>query len=114
MTHADYHLYATLFDALLAVDMIEQSVATGITLHGKIAGAALRCWGAGRHLDVASQTMTTDVGSQRMSWTNLTVSFGRDREAIVVILDDYIYTPLAEVADLALVEPIATGQEMPF
>lgn len=115
ITHAQYHLYATLFDALLAVDVGDpgSSTSMGTTLRGQTAGAALRCWGAGRDLEVAAETMGTDVGRQHMSWTVLSVPFGAGDVAITVILDDYIYTPLAEVADLALAQP-AIEQEIAF
>lgn len=106
MTPAQYHLYAALFDAALAIDQADDRAsgrefgsALGLQLHGAVAGASLRSWAAARGVEATPETRELTDHGERRTWTRIAVNSRLYGIALIVVhLDDAITTPLVAEA----------------
>lgn len=89
MTHEQYHAFAELFDAVLAVERAAPNL--GLQLHGQIAAQALLTWAKSNNLDAALRTLGREADGQRLTWTAVVI----ETPAITVHLEDEIAAPEA-------------------
>lgn len=105
MRPEDYHRYATLFDAVLAMDRDRPADGCEVSLHSNEAGIALRIWGARNRLDVVPEVFDSSHGYG--SWTALRVrrSDGLCAASIITVhLQDHLHTAPATDAPVAAAE----------
>ena len=94
MTHLEYHLYASLFDAAAATN---QYIA--LSLFGEVAGAALRAWATARGLPATESERAAPAAARDSSitWRVIDVA-DHEHSCYITVQIEVSRTPITEAA----------------